>query len=180
MGFWLIQRGSFNNLKNEYKGLTGREGLIDLDYMGSSEFEWGAIPKAYRRIMGEFDQYVYHYIHEIKDYKGKLLVIFCQKEKCEAIETEIRNFIEKGYQLKEFCTLKDHIKGKGGLCSDYTLKKDFFWCIDMKEFGDWMGFFSMDKLTPFKTAITNDYNNWWMTKTAEERETEYQEAFKRF
>jgi hypothetical protein len=175
MGFWLIQRGKFNDTKNEYKGLTGRDGLIELDYMGSSEFEWGAIPKAYRRIMGDFNQYIYHYIHDIKDYRGKLLVVFCKKDKVENVENEIKNYINNSYRLKEYCTLKYHISGSG---NEHRLKKDFFWNIDNNSTGDWMGFFGMDKLTPFKTAITNDYNNWWMLKTEVDREKEYKEAFR--
>ena len=42
------------------------------------------------------------------------------------IESEIKNYINKPYQLKEFSTLLDHIKGKGGFCSGYNLKKGFF------------------------------------------------------
>lgn len=80
--------------------------------------------------------------------------MFCHKDKANLIESEIKNYINKPYQLKEFSTLLDHIKGKGGFCSGYNLKKDFFWDFDTGENGDWMGFFSMDKLTPnmfFKT-----------------------------
>lgn len=178
MGFYLIQRGSFRDLKKEYEGLTGRSGLIDLDYMGSSEFEWGAIPKAYRRIMGQFDNYIYHYINDIKDYKGKILIVFCHKDKASLIETEIKRYLDKQYRLKEYSTLPDHIKGKGGFCSDHNLKKDFFWNIDIEDIGDWMGFFSIDKLTPFKKAIENDYNNWWLSKDKATREKEYNDALR--
>ena len=41
--FYLIQRGNF---KNDEKSLTGSDGVVNLDYMGATEFEWGAIPKA--------------------------------------------------------------------------------------------------------------------------------------
>ena len=34
------------NFKNEGKSLTGSDGVVNLDYMGATEFEWGAIPKA--------------------------------------------------------------------------------------------------------------------------------------
>lgn len=55
--FWLIQRGSFRALETAKKFLGGSfEHLIDPDYMGAAEFEWGAIPRAYRRIMGQYDQ----------------------------------------------------------------------------------------------------------------------------
>ena len=60
--FWLIQRGKFNNnIDTATSFLGGRsECLIDPDYMGAAEFEWGAIPKAYRRILGQYDQYSLH------------------------------------------------------------------------------------------------------------------------
>lgn len=40
MKFWLIQRGQWNHCNKsseEIKGLTDHDGLINLDYMGSSE-----------------------------------------------------------------------------------------------------------------------------------------------
>ena len=46
--FYLIQRGTF---KTTGEKLTGTNGVVNLDYMGSAEFEWGAIPKAYRRLL---------------------------------------------------------------------------------------------------------------------------------
>lgn len=174
--FYLIQRGTFNDLKGKYSGLTGKDGLIDLDYMGSSEFEWGAIPKAYRRIMGQKDDYIFHYCNTIKDYKGKILVIYCKKEYAETIEKEIKNFIDKHYSLKEYCTLEDHIKGPSRW-NTYSIKKDFFWCIDIgKPTSDWMGWFGMDKLAPFKKMIDYDYNEWWMKQDAASRKKKYEEA----
>lgn len=95
MGFWLIQRGSFRDLKKEYKGLTGSDGLVDLDYMGSAEFERDAIPRAYRRIMGNRDKYIFHYCTDIKDYRGKIFVIFCKKECAEKIEMEMKKIHQR-------------------------------------------------------------------------------------
>lgn len=172
MGFWLIQRGSFRDLKKEYDGLTGRNGLVDLDYMGSSEFEWGAIPHAYRRIMGDREEYIFHYCHDIKDHRGKILVIFCKKEHAEKIEAEMKRYIKEHYRLKEFSTIHGHLEG-----DEWAIKRDFFWCIDMSETGDWIGWFGMDKLTPFKNMLDKDYREWWMKKTEEERDKEYRESF---
>ena len=36
--FWLIQRGTF---RETGKLFIGKDGIVSLDYMGSSEFEWG-------------------------------------------------------------------------------------------------------------------------------------------
>ncbi|WP_099467788.1 hypothetical protein [Konateibacter massiliensis] len=178
MNFYLIQRGSFKELNNDYEGLTGRNGLIDLDYMGSSEFEWGAIPKAYRRIMGNRENYIFYYCHDIKDYRGKILVIFCKKENAEAIEEELKRYIKEHYHLKEFCTLHAHLEGsKKNRMNEYQIGKDFFWCIDIGEdISDWMAWFGMDKLTVFKNMIDKDYNEWWMKKAESERIDEYNKA----
>lgn len=42
--FYLVQRMS--SRKGAVNPSRGFDGYFDLDYMGSSEFEWGAIPKA--------------------------------------------------------------------------------------------------------------------------------------
>jgi hypothetical protein len=41
---YLIQRGSFKNISDNE--IVGIDSLISFEYMGSSEFEWGSIPKA--------------------------------------------------------------------------------------------------------------------------------------
>lgn len=173
MAFSLIQRGSFRDLKKEYNSLTGRDGLIDLDYMGSAEFECGAIPRSYRRIMGNRDKYIFHYCHDIKDYRGKIMVIFCEKQYAEKIEAEMKRFIKEHYHLKEFVTIHDHLEGK----DKYLLSKDFWWCIDYTVTGDWMAWFGMNKLTPFKNMLDKDYNEWWMTKSEDERKKLLGESF---
>ena len=38
---YLVQRAKFTNVKNEE--IIGIDSLLDFDYMGSSEFEWGSI-----------------------------------------------------------------------------------------------------------------------------------------
>lgn len=178
MSFWLIQRGLFRDLKGEYSGLIGREGLVDLDYMGSSEFEWGAIPHAFIRIMGEKEKYIFHYCNSIKDYKGKILVIFCKKEYADDIKKEMKKYIKEHYRLQEFCTIHAHLEGKDkNSLNEYQIKKDFFWCIDKSATGDWIAWFGMDKLTPFKKVIDKDYNEWWMKKSEDERKKLYEESF---
>jgi len=41
---WLVQRLEKKNFPTE--GVKGVDGIVRFDYMGSSEFEWGALPKA--------------------------------------------------------------------------------------------------------------------------------------
>ena len=53
---YLIQRAQINRRLNEFKGERLSKS-IDCDYMGSAEFEFGAIPKAYRAIRDDFLNY---------------------------------------------------------------------------------------------------------------------------
>ena len=84
----------------------------------------------------------------------------------------MKRYIKEHYRLKEFSTIHGHLEG-----DEWAIKRDFFWCIDMSETGDWIGWFGMDKLTPFKNMLDKDYREWWMKKTEEERDKEYRESF---
>lgn len=176
--FYLIQRGKFRDLKKkDYKGLTGRNGLIDLDYMGNAEFELGAIPNSYRRILHDRPDYIFHYVNDIKDYNGKILVIFCRKDKAELIEKEMRVFIEQNYKLKTWSLLPERIAGAKYYDKDSLSTRDFWWNVDeYSNVSDWMCWFGMDKLTPFKNMIDYEYNEYWMKKSEKEREEEYRLA----
>ena len=139
---------------------------IDLDYMGNAEFEFGAIPHSYRRILWNREKYDYHIFHDIKDHKGQPFVIFCKTEHAEQIKDELKRYIENPYRLKSFSDIKCHITGT-------ETKTDFFWNIDRNEIGDWMGWFGEDKLEIFKKILDKDYNEWWMKKSEDQREIEY-------
>lgn len=169
MGFWLIQRGTFNELK-EYGNITGDrdQGLIDLDYMGYAEFEYNAIPYAFRRIMQNKEDYIFHYCNDIRDANGKILVLYCNRNNADAIVTEIKKYLSKRYQLKSFCLLPECIKEK-----EYADRKQAFWCIDNSDIGNWIGWFGMDKVTPFRKTIDKVYTEWWLPKSDEEKERDY-------
>lgn len=93
--FWLIQRGSFRDLKSATKFLGGSyEHLIDPDYMGSAEFEWGAIPRAYRRIMGQYDKYSLH-VTDLVTTGGVPFCLYCMDGKYEQILVEIKVYLKE-------------------------------------------------------------------------------------
>lgn len=48
----LIQRGTFR--KVDIDKVIGLDALVGFDYMGSAEFEWGALPKSLQRMMKEW------------------------------------------------------------------------------------------------------------------------------
>lgn len=92
MNPYLIQRGKF--VDREYK--TGIDSILQWDYMGSAEFEWGALPKSLK------------IIRDIKEscelfdveYKGKMFTVYCHKDH----KGEIPTYFEKveTQHLKEF------------------------------------------------------------------------------
>lgn len=170
--FYLIQRGSFKDLKKkDYTALTGRNGLIDLDYMGYAEFEYGAIPASYTRIMHDRDQYIFRYLNDVKNADGKILVIFCNKNNADAIEQEMRTYLKEKYKCKAFTRLPDQLK-------EVSTMNDFWWSVENKDvYSDWMCWFGMDKLTPFKNMIDYDHENFWLKSLSqEEREDRYNKA----
>lgn len=172
--FYLIQRGTF---KEERKFLTGLDGVVSLDYMGSAEFEWGAIPKAYRRLMYHFTEYeVFHtgiYTPEHDE-----LMLFCRKDCATEVIQAIREFIEQPYHLKEYSELEKVPKARKEDTSYERRRSNFWWCIDIKEsYGDWLAFLQPQS-TLFTEAVKNDYQNWWLNKAPEEREEEYKKSLR--
>lgn len=65
----------------------------------------------------------------------------------------------------------------------YQMKTNFWWCIDTarngEDVGDWIAFVgAADRQNAFKRVIESDYKNWWMKKSAAEREQDYKESFR--
>jgi len=169
--FWLIQRGTFKKESPFVPG--GIDSIVGFDYMGSAEFEWGALPKAYRRIMYHFNEYGLHntgiYTPEHEE-----LLVFCKKDCSEGIIEAIKEYIAHPYSLKEFSCLDTITKSK----KDSWDRKhcDFWWCIDRNEtIGNWMALLE-PRRDLFNEIITANYHNWWLLKSPEERETEYRKA----
>lgn len=170
---YLIQRGTFNKTG---KSLTGSDGVVGLAYMGSSEFEWGAIPKAYRRLMYHFEEYdVFHtgiYTPEHEE-----LMVFCRKGCATEVLQAIREFIENPYHLKAYSELEKVPKAKKEDTSYHKRRSNFWWCIDIKSYGDWMAFLQPQS-NLFTEAVRNDYQNWWLNKAPEKREEEYKKSLR--
>lgn len=184
--FWLIQRGSFRALDAAKKFLGGSfEHLIDPDYMGAAEFEWGAIPRAYRRIMGQYEQYSLH-ITDLVTTGGVPLCLYCPDRRYEQILCEIKAYLKDHYCTKEWTNMEAHFETacpRGADHHKYQLKTNFWWCIDEarndEDVGDWIAFIgAADRQNAFKRIIESDYVNWWMKKSSAEREQDYQESFR--
>lgn len=75
---YTIQRGFFE----ERDCKKGIDSIIKFDYMGASEFEWGALPKALKRLRKNVGEYAYHDV-SVGD---KMITIFCK----ESIDVPLR------------------------------------------------------------------------------------------
>lgn len=175
--FYLVQRATWNKDATRenasFLRFTGRDGLIDLDYMGSAEFEWGTIPKAYRRVLAEFDRY--HLTRTgMRNKNGVPLWVYCREDrKAETIES-IKEYIESPWRLKEWIHLQDQFKGKNTLFG--APSDNFWWAVEQGI--DWMAFFGeTDRAEIFTTMMNARYQDWWLEKPEKEREEEVKEAF---
>ena len=172
MNFYLIQRGKFNEDGNE---LTGRDGVVNLDYMGSAEFEFGAIPRSYKRIMYDFDKYVYTSTG-IYTKENNELILFSNKKMSNEILKGLTSFINDPYHLKEYSELEKIPNSSINDTGFEKLSTDFWWCIEFNK--DWMAFLNSNREL-FEKGINNDYNNWWMEKPKEVRKQEYVKSLRR-
>jgi hypothetical protein len=148
---FLIQRGSFRDVKEEY--IEGIDSLISFDYMGSSEFEFGALPQSLDRMLQNWDQYVVTPVFEIKDVDGQTMFILCRKNQFDEILASVKVFASEPYSrdlhTKEFVGLHDYIQGKISLYN----KINFWWDVtgsthnpfrDSSYGNDWMCCFGDD------------------------------------
>lgn len=173
MKFYLIQRGQFNC---DGECLTGRNGVVDLDYMGSVEFELGAIPKSFRRIMHDFDKYIYTPTG-IYTKENNELVLFSNQASTDEVLEGLVSFINNPYHLKEYSELEKIPNSSIEDTGSKRLITNFWWCIEFNK--DWMAFLNSNRAL-FEKGINNDYNNWWLQKPEEEREQEYVKSLRRF
>ena len=96
---YLIQRANFKNYENDSVGI---DSLLKFSYMGSSEFEFGAIPKSLKRIRENKDLYIQTDIF-LKGYDNKKLA-----------ENRAKNFI---------AALKDAGVNTGRYIANYVVGK---------------------------------------------------------
>ena len=86
MKTWLIQRGKFEN--REHK--SGIDSILSFDYMGSSEFEWGALPKSLGNMRSGLNEYTYLDV-PIQD---KTITVFCKDSQKSSIKTYLTELAE--------------------------------------------------------------------------------------
>ncbi len=119
---WLVQAGVF---KHDIEEITGRKSIIDLNYMGSAEFEWGALPQSTKRMLTNIDFYDVFTFPQYVNAQGEQLMVYAPKMFIEHISEIVEELATGNCRLKEICTLPKYLKGE----KTYHYA-DFWWDIE--------------------------------------------------
>ena len=112
----LIQRAKFEN--RDYK--KGIDSIVHFDYMGSSEFEWGALPESLGKIRDSINDYTYLDV-PIKD---KVITVFCKDSQKSEIKQYLTELSENKWHLQEYSDFDNYINPQ--FMKSIT---DFWWDI---------------------------------------------------
>lgn len=103
---WLLQRCT---MRKEVKPgqVTGFDSAFSNDYMGSAEFEFGALPKSLRAVTPHLDKYQIYQDKRYKKADGQGLFLFCTPEMKEEVLSRIELLYRDEINLKERSGLAD-------------------------------------------------------------------------
>lgn len=125
---YLIQRGTFKNT-HELE-IVGLDSLISYDYMGASEFEWGALPASLKQICQHWDTFTILKLSEIKNLDGEECYFLCHTG-CEEKVSEVikKLFTEQyPYHLHEWSGCYEYIHELPR--NQFSTVINFWWDID--------------------------------------------------
>ena len=196
--FWLIQRGKIrDDALSKTSLLSGSsDAIIDPDYMGAAEFEFGQIPAAYIRMRYSWDLYDLFDTGEFTT-SGKKLYLICNKDKYSGILEDIKDYVKTQYVLKEYSNLQWHFRFMPPNPDKWTkedfefhLRTDFWWDIDKTDYqkdghrsyerdnGDWIAFVTKDEriANHIKRIISRDVEILKEMYSEEELKEKYNRA----
>lgn len=113
---YLVQRAKFK--KTEKAGI---DGILKFDYMGSAEYEFGALPKSLRRIRANIEDYDLF----LGYLGGKKVSVFCKKSMLPDVKNVIDSHARNEIITKEAVRFDRFCKGEK---SEWT--PDFWWDIE--------------------------------------------------
>ena len=125
MKTYLIQRASIED--RDYK--KGIDSIIRLDYMGSSEFEFGAVPDSLRAIRASIPEYTYMDV-PIGD---KVITVFCKTTQHPDIKMYLRDLADDNIQLQERSEFNDYVcpsEIQKRWQAKHPLRTNFWWDLD--------------------------------------------------
>jgi hypothetical protein len=124
---YLIQRCKINRPLGEYVGLPVSK-AVRFDYMGSAEFEFGAIPKSFREIRANFDQYKITRVPSVTETKDVAVALRVFHNMSDGEFAEYTKWLESARANESNIDTKESVglDPKG----HYNKDVDFWWDID--------------------------------------------------
>lgn len=105
---YLIQRMQF---KSTPSGKT-IDGILSMDYMGSAEFEFGALPKSLNKMIAVVDKLTIECFTHIKNYKNQTLCLIGLTDDIYDYISYIDDIVKDKLLLKERTNIRNNITGK--------------------------------------------------------------------
>ena len=123
MKTYLIARAKIE--ERDYK--KGFDSIVNLDYMGASEYEWGAMPDSLKRTRTAINEYTYLDV----PIKGLVVTVFCNENK----KTEVKEYLTQLANGKMNTKNGNHFDWyvKNDKKTDFTYVRDrvnFWWDIE--------------------------------------------------
>lgn len=115
----LIQRAKFADNPSK----TGIDKILQFDYMGASEYEFGALPKSLKRMRANSEDY--SYLETI--IKGVQITVYIQSDLIEFATDFLNKLAENKVRTKCSTWFKDSLQPNK---EDDYLNADFWWAID--------------------------------------------------
>lgn len=151
---WLIQRGKFKKIDKE--NIEGIDSLLTFSYMGSAEFEFGALPHSLRRIIIEGNgQYGFIEIFKVKNKSKESAFVYCKLSEKEEIEEAVKHLSKNDYGYKEAALMASYIKNGEDSNSGYY-DCNFWWDIE----NDFFVLFGEGKRELLQIAIDKMKEKW--------------------
>ena len=141
---YLIQGARFNVNIDTSHLRKGIDTVLSFSYMGSAEFEFGALPNSLKRIRDNIHEYSYLQ-YSIPGHIDKTLTIFGRYMDLNEICSMIDSIAEVRFHLKERCDLSKYLTG-----SKDSFANDHWWDIE-NDFMFWK--YNQDFETQFKKEI---------------------------
>ena len=132
----LVQSGHFKDNIDSLNSddIDGINDIVLLDYMGSSEFEWGSLPRSLRRMTISKDFYKVFIFDQYKDENGNPLKVYAPHVFFENVQSIVDKLVVNSYGLQEYCSLHKHIEKKENCGNDpffdFKDDKNFWWDIE--------------------------------------------------
>lgn len=121
---YLIQSGYF---KQNIHDIKGRKSIIELNYMGSAEFEGGALFNSTKRMLVNMEFYDIFSFPQYVNEKEEPLMVYAPRMFIDHITDIVDRLANSSYGLKEYCTLNDVIHHQDQI---FKTKDDFWWDIE--------------------------------------------------